>query len=86
MRVTQIGLISFIVFVVLNIMKQHGAKYDIQTLGQNCGIYNCKIVRRNSNANANGGGPFMSGCRGAGLIPFRGISELNIIIYLWLKH
>ena len=61
MRVTQIGLISFIVFVVLNIMKQHGAKYDIQTLGQNCGIYNCKIVRRNSNANANGGGPFMSG-------------------------
>ena len=29
-----------------------------------------------------GGGPFMSGCRGAGLIPFRGISELNMIIIL----
>ena len=28
------------------------------------------------------GGPFMSGCRGAGLIPFRGISELNMIIIL----
>ena len=27
----------------------------------NCGIYKRKIVRRNSNANANGGGPFMSG-------------------------